>query len=83
MIIAPLTHRLATTASGFGAVIDGILDIRTVTEGANGAALNALHVKGFRVVSTCQDRDCDCMVKLLAQFAPDVQLVRVAVQVTA
>lgn len=83
MMADTLTQRLATTATGFGAVIDGILDIRTVTEAPNVAALNALHAKGFRILSNCQDRDCTCLVDLLAKLAPDVRLVPVSVQVTA
>lgn len=78
---ATITQRLATSATGYGAVIDGILDIRTVTEARNGAALNALYVKGFRIASNCTDRDCDCMVGVLSRLCPDVQLVPVAVEV--
>jgi hypothetical protein len=81
MTTATLSHLLATSATGYGAVIDGILDIRTVTEAPNGAALNALYVKGFRITSSCQDQDCNCMVKILARLAPDVRLVAVSVQV--
>lgn len=83
MMTETLTQRLATTATGFGAVIDGILDIRTVTDGRNAAALNALFVKGTNVKSNCTDRDCTCLVELLGRLHPDVQIVAVAVQVTA
>ncbi len=83
MMTDTLTQRLATSATGYGAVIDGILDIRTVTDGPNGAALNALFVKGVNVVSNCIDRDCTCMVELLGRLHPDVKIVAVAVQVTA
>lgn len=80
---ATLSQRLATTATGWGAVIDGVLNIRTVTDSRNGAAVNALHVGGFRVISTCRNPDCDCMVKALAQVMPRAQLVAVAVRVEA
>jgi hypothetical protein len=77
-----LTHRLATSATGYGAIIDGILNICTVTDTANAAALNALYFRGFQVQSTCRDRDCDCIVKTLARLAPDVRIVPVSVQTT-
>jgi len=82
MMADTLSQRLATSATGYSAVIDGILDIRTVTETPNAAALNALFAKGFRVASNCNDRDCDCMVKALARILPDVKIVAVSVQVT-
>lgn len=77
----PLAARLATTATGYGAVIDGILNIRTVTDGRNMAALNALVLSGHRVLSICHDPDCDCMVKALARIEPSVKIVPVNVQV--
>ena len=78
--MTPLTHLLAISATGYGAVIDGVLNIRTVTDSPNAAALNALHFLGFRMVSNCADRDCDCMVTALARLAPDVRIVPVSVQ---
>lgn len=75
-----LLARLATSASGFGAVIDGVLNVRTVTDTRNAAALNALCVQGFRVVSTCEDRECDCLVKLMAQLMPTARIVPVRVE---
>lgn len=76
-----LAARLATTATGYGAVIDGVLNIRTVTETANLAAFNALIVCGYGVRTSCLDPDCDCKVRLLAQVLPAVQIVPVAVEV--
>jgi hypothetical protein len=78
---ATLSARLATSATGWGAVIGGILDVRTITDSRNGAALNAIYATGRRVLSTCHDTECDCMVRALASFAPDVKLVRVKVDV--
>lgn len=77
----PLADRLATTATGWGAVIDGVLNIRTVSDTANAAALNALFVGGFPILSTCVDTDCDCMVKALGRLMPKAQLVRVRLEV--
>lgn len=72
---------LATRATGWAAVISGIMDVRTISDGRNTAALNAMHVCGFGVMMTCPDPDCDCMVTVLAQQRPDVKLVRVQVEV--
>lgn len=80
-LISSLTDRLATSATGYGAVIDGVLNIRTVTDTRNAAALNALFVAGFRIASICQDRDCDCMVKALGALRPDIRILPVKVEV--
>lgn len=74
---------MATSCTGYGAVIDGVLDIRTVTETKNMAAVNALFMCGFGVATTCHDPDCDCKVKILEVMRPDVKLVAVKVQADA
>ena len=79
--LGTFTARLATSATGYGAVIDGVLNIRTVTETPNAAALNALFLAGYRVLSNCTDTDCDCKVRLLAKVRPDIRIVSVAVEV--
>lgn len=71
---------LATSATGWGVVIDGVLNIRTVTETANAAAINALCIGGFRILSNCGDPDCDCMVKALEQLMPSARVVPVKVE---
>ena len=78
---AALMGQIATSATGWGAVIGGVLDIRTVNDGRNSAAWMALRVQGFELATTCTDPYCDCMVRLLAQLKPDTQLVPVTVQV--
>lgn len=78
-----LKLRLATTATGYGAVIDGILNIRTVTDSPNAAALNALYVRGFSVMFACGDTDCDCAVKALARAIPTARIVAVKIEVEA
>lgn len=80
---AALAQRLASSATGYGAVIDGGLNIRTVGETANMAALNALLVTGIRVSSTCRDPECDCIVRLAADLRPSVKVVAVSVEATA
>jgi len=79
--ISALTARLATTASGWAAVIDGVLNIRTVTDSANAAAINALYLSGINVISNCRDSDCDCMVNVLTKMKPEIKLVPVTLEV--
>lgn len=76
-----LTERMSKTATGWAAVIDGVLNIRTVSHTANAAAVNALYVGGFRILSNCTDSDCDCMVRALSSLMPKAKLVRVSVEV--
>lgn len=81
-IAASLSQRLATSATGYAAVIDGVLNIRTVNETRNMAAHNALWVSGCRIFTTCKDLDCDCMVKLLEEMFPAVKIIAVQVETT-
>lgn len=78
---ADLKELMATSATGYGAVIDGILNVRTVTDTANAAAFNALYLAGIGVLSNCTDRDCTCKVDLLARVRPDIKIVPVSVRV--
>ena len=79
-----LDDLLATSGTGWAAIINGIMDVRTISDGKNTAALNAIHVCGFHPRTTCVDPDCDpdcdCIVKVLADCMPDVKLVRVRVE---
>lgn len=79
-VVSALSARLATSASGWGAVIDGVLNIRSVTETANMAALNAFALLGF-AVGGCAEPDCDCWLRALSKLRPDVRIVPVAVEV--
>ncbi len=76
-----LADLLATSATGWAAVINGTMDVRTISDGKNTTALNAMRACGFDVMTTCADPDCDCMVTVLAQHRPNVKLVRVRVEV--
>lgn len=80
--MADLTASLATSAMGYAAVIDGVLNIRTVSEGEKAAALNAIYVLGYRIATTCVNPDCNCMVQALAQIAPGARIVPVTVGVS-
>lgn len=79
-VASALSERLATSATGWGAVIDGVLNIRSVTETANMAALNAFALLGF-AVGGCADPDCDCVLQALSKLRPDVRIVPVSVEV--
>lgn len=79
---AALAHRMARTAQGHAAVIDGILNVRTVSDTRNAAALNALFISGFRIIPTCPDPNCDCVVRLAAKLRPDIKIVPVSLEVS-
>jgi hypothetical protein len=78
--MADLKELMATSATGYGAVIDGILNIRTVTDTANAAAFNALYLSGVAVLSNCNDPDCTCKLDVLARIRPDIKIVPVSVR---
>lgn len=75
-----LRASMAKSATGYGAIINGVLDIRSVSLTKSMAAVNALYLQGLGVVSTCTDPDCDCKVKILAEFFPETKIVPVMVQ---
>lgn len=81
MTLAHLTKRLANSATGYAAVIDDVLNIRSVSSTQNAAALNALYLVGIGVLSNCDDMDCTCKVDLLARLRPDIKIVPVNVEV--
>ncbi len=74
--------KLATSAEGWGAVIDGVLNVRTVSHTKSAAATNALYLHGF--VAPCakpESEECDCQIKVLARLCPTVRLVAVSITV--
>lgn len=75
-----LTARLATSATGYAAVIGGVLNVSTVADSQKAAALNAIYAMGHTVLAPCPDPDCDCMVRILAHHFPDVRLVPVRIE---
>jgi hypothetical protein len=80
---ASLVAGMASTATGWGVVFDGVLSVQTVTETRNAAAYAALTVAGVRVVSNCTDTECDCYVKAMTAALPNARLVPVKVEVLA
>lgn len=75
-----LAEALSTTATGYAAAIDGVLDIRTVTDNRRGAAINALCVIGLYPMLRCQDPECDCIVKMLPHITDRIEIVSVSVE---
>lgn len=73
---------MARTATGYAGVIDGVLDIRTVTDTRKGAAISSLLALGFMPVPICPDPDCDCLDRNLHKITDRVTLVPVSVQLT-
>lgn len=78
---ATLAHRLATSATGFAAVVDGLLLISSSAETKNGVALNVLYRFGYPIVG-CDDPDCECYVLGLRAVRPDVRIVPVKLEVS-
>lgn len=86
--IDPLIKSLAATATGYAAVIDGVLDIRTAADNEKGAAINALSVLGVPLIilaMSCNDPECDYTLKMLAQVAKQrkrtVEIVTVKIEI--
>jgi hypothetical protein len=79
--MAQIKAALSAKAQGYGAIINGVLNIRTVSDSRNAAAVNAAHVCGYLVVANCDDPGCDCLVRLLQSARPDIAIVPVGVEV--
>lgn len=77
---ATLTERLANSATGFAAVVDGLLLIGTAAETKNGVALNVLYRFGYPIFG-CSDPDCECYIHGLRSVRPDVLIVPIRVEV--
>jgi hypothetical protein len=77
-----LMEAMATSATGYAAVIDGVLDIRTVTVGPNGAAINALYTLGVGIGMGCQDPLCDCLIEIIPRVTDRIEIVAVSVTKT-
>ncbi|SDX96736.1 hypothetical protein [Roseicitreum antarcticum] len=76
---ASLTERMALSAHGYAAVIDGIMNVRTVSSSPNFAALNALYLTGKILAGGCRDPECDCMVNFMKKVSPNIKIVPVSV----
>lgn len=78
-MIEALTERMQRSATGFGAVIDGVLDIRTVSDSERVTAMRAMSARGIWCLP-CPDEGCDCMKK--AAEALGLKIVAVSVEAT-
>lgn len=81
-LTASLAQRLATSATGYAAVTDGVLDLRTVAPDQNSTAYLAIGLAGMRILSNCRDPGCDCRVRLMERLLPESKIVTVSVEVT-
>lgn len=72
---------LARSGYGHAAVVDGVLDMRTVANGPNATALMVLTLNRYVVMRMCPDPFCDCVVEDLKKLLPAVSIVRVKVDV--
>lgn len=80
--ISMLASRLAKTATGYAAVIDNVLNVKTVADTEKAAALNAIYATRASLAMICQDPDCGCIQRLVAQHFPQVRIVTVKVEVS-
>lgn len=75
-----LLNRIATTASGYAVVKDGVLDINTCSDTRNRAAQMGL-IRANLPPIHCPDGGCDCNIKKLAEVLPETTLVTVKIEV--
>lgn len=83
---AQILNGLATGISGYGVVIEGILNPDTIGQTPNAAAAKAILLMFGPLVMLavgCNDPDCDCKVRHLAELKPDTKVVPVSIQVAA
>lgn len=79
-MLEALKATMASQATGYCAVIDGVMNPMTFSVIRKRTALAALIIKtGMMVMSTCDDESCDCEAKVLAEKFPDVKIVAVDV----
>lgn len=80
-ILDQMKAALSTTAAGYAAVIDGVLNIATVSDTENAAAFKAAVMQGIFLVGTCNDPTCDCIARGLERIRPNTRIVAVKVEV--
>lgn len=84
--IDALNKSIATTATGYAAVLDGVLDATTTSASRKSAAMKALVASGvpaFAVMLLDCDKDgCDCVEKAFLAEVAGSRIVSVKVEVT-
>lgn len=79
-MIEALADRMQRSATGFACVCDGVLDVRTVADHRQIAAMRGLAMRSVFFLP-CMNEDCDCAVK--AAEALGLKIVAVSVEATA
>ena len=80
--IEEMAAKMAVSATGYGAIINGFLDIQTITDTRKGCAINAILIASNRsFAAVCEDPACDCAERILGERFPGVRIVPVSVQV--
>lgn len=77
-MVEKIAASMLTKTLGFAAVLDGIVNIRTVSDTAQAAAFNMMHIHGV-LFSPCNDPKCDCTTKALNQVVPGAKIVPVEI----
>jgi hypothetical protein len=81
-----LTKSMATTATGYAAVLNGVLDATTTSASRKSAAMKALVASGvpaFAVMLLGCDKDgCDCVEKAFVAEVDGGRIVPVKVEVS-
>ena len=84
-VIESLTKSIATTATGYAAIINGALDMTTISDSRRLAAMKGMTKAGVPpaivLLVDCKNDDCDCMEKKLADAFPGSRIVAVKVEV--
>jgi hypothetical protein len=85
-VIESLTKSIATTATGYAAIINGVLDMTTASDSRRAAAMKGLIIAGVHPLvvmhTDCQDPGCGCMEEWLKDRYPDSRIVAVKVEVS-
>jgi hypothetical protein len=83
--IDALAKSIATKATGYAAVINGALDVNTISVSRRLAAMKGLTIVGVHPLvvthTDCQDPGCDCLEKWLGD-AHGGRIVSIKVEVT-
>lgn len=80
-LVSDLAQRLASSATGYAVVKDGVLDVRTVTDTPGDSARVGFSLNGYVIHTNCTDPDCDCSVRIMPEVMPSAKVVRVKVEV--
>jgi hypothetical protein len=80
-----LTKSIATTATGYAAVINGVLDVATTSSSRKSAAMNGLISSGLPhlavILMDCGNDNCDCLAKTFEAEVAGGRIVQVKVEV--